>query len=313
MSDHPRVPEPWQAFLREEGAELSESGVASFRDEPETGSLIAPLAELDCITIEGEDAVEFLDGQLSAAIRKLSSGEAVLTAWHDPKGRVLVTLLLMPRDGGFDCLMPASLSDTLLPRLKMYVLRSRVTLTRRRGEHVALGRLDEGETPRGDWQTLTGEARFRYWCGPADRGRELWRTARDEGASPAGDETWRRAEMRAGIPRVGAATSGLFLPQFLDLERFGGLDFKKGCYTGQEVIARTHYLGKVKQGLALAHSDRACEPADAVRDENGKRIGQVLDARRTPGGEWLVQVVTRETDGKLSLDDGDNTPLRMVT
>lgn len=305
MADRRQTPATWLAHLEKEGARIDETGNIRFPAESSGDAVLAPLAHLATIRVEGEDATEFLDGQLSAAIHSLPAGRCVLTAWHDPKGRALTTFLILPDESGFTCLMPADLVDPVLPKLKMYVLRSRVDI-RHRADQVAIGMFSD-QTTVTEGVPLEGEPGFRYWAGPESEAPTVWQAAREAGMTPAGPEAWRRREILHAIPALNARASGLFLPQFLDLERLGGLSFKKGCYTGQEVIARTHYLGKVKQGLHTARCDRRPEPATVIRDHNDRKTGQVLDAVPENDNTWRLQLVLRDAEGPLHLDDTAST------
>lgn len=307
MTDRRQTPAGWLTHLEQEGARIEEEGGIHFPSEPSAGAVLAPLTHLAIIRVEGEDAGEFLDGQLSAAVRSLSAGHCVLTAWHDPKGRALSTFLLIPDKSGYTCLMPNDLVEGILPKLKMYVLRSRVDI-RHRPDQVAIGLLSD-EAPDLPGLPLEGEPDLRYWAGSESDATTLWQAARKKGMTPVGPEAWRRREILRAVPTLNARASGLFLPQFLGLERLGGLSFKKGCYTGQEVIARTHYLGKVKQGLHTARCDHRAEPATVIRDSDGKKAGQVLDAVPEDDGTWRLQLVLRDADGPLHLDDAQSTPV----
>lgn len=307
MADHRQIPATWLAHLEGEGARIDESGNIRFPADSSGDAMLAPLTHLASIRVEGDDATEFLDGQLSAAIHSLPDGRCVLTAWHDPKGRALTTFLILPDESGFTCLMPADLVEQVLPKLKMYVLRSHVDI-QHRTDQVAIGLFaGQGSAPNG--LPLEGEAGFRYWAGPESDAPGVWQAAREAGMTPAGPEAWRRHEILHAIPALNARASGLFLPQFLGLERLGGLSFKKGCYTGQEVIARTHYLGKVKQGLHTARCDRRAEPATVIRDSHDRKTGQVLDAVPENDNTWRLQLVLRDAEGPLYLDDTESTPV----
>lgn len=307
MTADRQIPETWLTHLRHEGAHLHETGRPEFESEPGNGSVLAPLTHLAVIRVEGEDAAGFLDGQLSAPIQSLPSDRSVLTAWHDPKGRVLSTFLLLPDDTGYTCLMPGDLVETILPKLKMYVLRSQVDI-RHMSEQVVIG-LAGDTSSRLPGLALEGAPAFHYWAGAVEDALHAWQTGREAGLVPVGPNAWRRREILQGIPSLNADTTGLFLPQFLGLEHLGGLSFKKGCYTGQEVIARTHYLGKVKQGMQAAYCDEQPAASATVRDSQGKKVGQVLDAVPEGSGRWLLQIVTRETEDSLHLDDANASPL----
>jgi len=305
----------WLDFLRQQHAEIDEHGLIAFQSaDGSSAPLITPLTGLSCLAVSGEDATEFLDGQLSAPIKQLTDDQAILTAWHDPKGRARTLLTVIRRADGFDCLLPQSLVADVLPKLKMYVLRSRVRIEDASDRTMIIGCIAGGDHSTAPFIPLAGATHFGFWTGHQEKARELWQDRLEAGFSPAGHAGWRCAEIRAGIPALAPQTSGLFLPQFLNLDRFEGLSFKKGCYIGQEVIARTHYLGKVKQGLQMAHGETAPRPGSEVRNLDGKRLGHVLDGAPEGDGRWLLQLVIRldQDRGKLYLDQPNSPEIHLL-
>ncbi|MDQ2068303.1 CAF17-like 4Fe-4S cluster assembly/insertion protein YgfZ [Natronospira bacteriovora] len=289
---------------------------ASFPAAGEPGPpLLCALTHLLPLAVTGADAEAFLDGQVSAAVSQLPDDRAVLTAWHDPKGRARTLLHLWRTPSGFCLLMPADRLEQLLPKLRMYILRSRVEITPQNDERAAMGLFGAPTESQSAWRLLEGTEHCFLRTASADAARQLWDDAGEE--NTGGSLEWRQREMLAGIPAMPAAASELFLPQFLDLDRFGGLSFRKGCYIGQEVIARTHYLGKVKQQLGLAQSNLPVTAGVAVRDGQGRRLGHVLDAVPT-GSEkkkWLLQLVLRDdpTSGVLKADQEPPVTLKRIS
>ena len=316
MSETARVESDWQAFLGEQGLQRTEEHSCLARPAIPSAPAVAALSHLSALSVAGEDAEAFLDGQLSAAVRELPPAEAVLSAWHDPKGRARTLIHVWRSDDGFRLLMPRSLVNAILPKLKMYVLRSRVNISDHGDEWPVLGLLSADAPASSDWQRLSGADHFHFYAGPEADARALWTAAVSQDHQALGSREWRWLEMQAGIPGLPAGSSELFLPQFLDLPRFGGLNFRKGCYIGQEVIARTHYLGKVKQGLYLAGASVEARPGAPVRNEQDQKIGHVLDAAPNPSeaGQWLTQLVVRgdRIDGRLHVDQEDQPELRLI-
>jgi len=313
MHETPQSREQWIEQLRESGAVVDGHVISRFDNESGEPPMVTPLLHLACLRVTGEDAEAFLDGQFSAAIRELTPGHWILTAWHDPKGRAR-TLFHVQRDAtGYTCLLPAALVADILPKLKMFVLRSKVEIHELSGEMAVLGfHGPEAQCPEG-FQPLSGAADWALACGAVAEMAACWERTRQAGIAAAGYPAWRRQEILADIPSLGPETSGRFLPQFLDLARFQGLNFKKGCYIGQEVIARTHYLGKVKQALAKATCPAPPQAGADVRDGNGRRLGHALDGVAIADGNWLVQLVIRQdkTLEGLHLDQEGEPPLSL--
>lgn len=221
------------------------------------------LADLGVIAVRGADAVRFLQGQLSQDLSKLVPGVPAFAGLHTPQGRVVAVLRLIAQADGVLAILPRELVAPTIDRLKKYVLRAKVTI------EDASGRL-----------SVVGHA------GAAGRTLRCVDRATAVGA-PAGDrEAWRAADIADGLPQVYAATSEAFVAQMLNLDCVGAIAFDKGCYTGQEIIARAHYRGRVKRrmqrfrtstALALKAGDqgtladgRAYVVVDAVRPGVGE-------------------------------------------
>ncbi|MCP1726659.1 folate-binding protein YgfZ [Natronospira proteinivora] len=314
MHENTQSREQWMEQLRGFGAVIEGGEISRFDSEPGQPPMLTPLLHLACLEISGEDAEAFLDGQFSAAIRQLSAGHWILTAWHDPKGRARTLLHVQRHAEGYTCLMPRTLMGEILPKLRMFVLRSKVTIDDLSAHKTVLGvHSPEQQRPDG-FQPLSGAPDWALACAGFDEIAGSWERARAAGFEPAGYAAWRRQEILTDIPSLRPATSGRFLPQFLGLERFEGLNFKKGCYIGQEVIARTHYLGKVKQYLAKANCPEAPEPGCDVRDGDGRRLGHALDGAPTEEGSWLVQLVIRQDKSQqgLHLDQAGKPALELA-
>jgi len=184
--------------------------------------------------VTGPDATAFLQAQLAADIAALDSGQSSFAAYCNPRGQVIVLFLVSRQDDEWRVVCRAGLAESVFRRLGMYILRSRVFFEPWTGMQVA-GLEDESER-------APGEESFR----PA--GMELgyvFRPAAEVVIEPVDD--WRAMELRQGVTWLHPETSENFLPQMLGLERIGAVSFTKGCYPGQEIIARARYLGKVKR------------------------------------------------------------------
>ncbi|MDX1435130.1 MAG: folate-binding protein, partial [Gammaproteobacteria bacterium] len=159
-------------------------------------------------------------------------------------------------------------------------------------------------------------ARERYQLlGPESALVELWRGALTS-AVPAGADAWELLDIEAGIADIGPALADQFLPQMLNLDRVGGVSFDKGCYVGQEIVARTHYLGRLKRRLYRGHADApaAPRPGESLAGGEGEPAGQIVNAQPAPGGGYRVLAVipidvARGGAGRLHLADG--TPLAL--
>lgn len=270
------------------------------------------LTHLSLIRIHGTDAAQFLQGQLTNDVNS-ASGQWQFTGYCNPKGRLLGLFQLWRTDQQFFLLMETSLTATLLQRLKMYVLRSDVNIesvpTATLTGHFLENAKSEGQPATHTVETMSASA-YRLWYA----GRYLNIDITSEPASAASNarlQTWLAADIADGIPRVTDATTEQFVPQMINLDALDGINFKKGCYTGQEIVARMHYLGKLKQRMFLCALNNVSDtvgPGDKIvtlteGSEPGAQVGTIVSA--IPGSDQLLVVLRlEELDAQLALVDG---------
>ena len=304
---------------------------------PSTAALeVLPLLDhLGLIAVRGADAETFLNAQLTNNVAPVeSSGYARLAGFCSPKGRLLATFVQWRH--GDTCFLQTSrdVLEPVLKRLRMFVLRSKVTLEDVSESVVQIGIVEtlSASDGRSDvWQVMGDETRLSIRYPDADGAarslmvltREIWRAEEhgfDHAASAVDPQTWRWCEIRAGLPRVTMATQDRFVPQMINFEALGGVDFRKGCFPGQEVVARSQYLGKLKRRMALAtvassHADVVpAAGADVFSTEDGQPCGIVVNAERGPGGAIaaLVEVPLALFDSpSLRIGAADGPPLRI--
>lgn len=266
---------------------------------------IDTLDTLAAVRVYGPDAQSFLQGQISCDLRALDETTLAPGSFSTPKGRVLAVVWLWREADGFVMLTEASVADALVRRLRMYVLRSRVRIERDPELHCG-ALLDAPVAPRtvarDDGLVSIGWAcgARRLLVGPGETvHRALARSADAQGST----EDWLRAEIRAGLPMVTERTSEHFVAQWLDLDRIGALSFDKGCYTGQEVIARLHWRGGIKRRLFTARCAAPASPGVQIRTADGQLAGEVvLSAPDADGHLLLATVALPAADGPLQLD-----------
>jgi len=205
----------------------------------------ARLSRYGLLSVTGEDAREFLHAQLTQDIRSLPADRAALAGWCSAKGRLLATFLVIPGPQGFLLQLARDLAAPVAKRLAMFVLRSKVKVADE-SERWAQDGLWDMESTAADvaWSGATGTVRVgerRYLqLGPLEA---------MQAAPTAGEEEWTLQEIRAGRPLITAATQDQFVPQMVNLEKLGAVDFQKGCYPGQEIVARAQYRGQVKRRM----------------------------------------------------------------
>ena len=184
------------------------------------------------ISVSGEDAVDFLQGQLTQDVTELAVAGRQLAAWCNPKGRVITIVRLVDMDPGIGLLVPESQAEILLARLLMYRLRAKVDI-------------EASDDP------------VDAWLEPAD-------------SDPA-------RLIEAGVPWVGAENSEEFTPHMLNLDKLGAISFTKGCYTGQEIVARTEHLGKSKRRMMRYRADAPGIAVGASVSDGDRAVGQVVN------------------------------------
>ena len=204
---------------------------------------IAKLENYGLLHAAGADARAFLHAQLSNDIEQLGPGEARYAGWCSAKGRLLATFLVVPCADGFLLQLSRDLVPVVAKRLSMFILRSKVKLTDATEEWLQYG-FWEG-LPGGDLSVRQTKDRIEVGI---DANRTLLITKTPQSADTAAED-WALAEVRAGRPLIVQSTQDQFVPQMVNLELTGGVDFKKGCYPGQEVVARAQYRGAVKRRM----------------------------------------------------------------
>jgi len=254
---------------------------------------------LQVIAVSGPDATSFLQGQLSTDLRELSASRAIIAGCHSVRGRVQAVLTLVQRPEAILLITTAALGDRVISRLRPFVLRAKVSLQAGTDKYCLASDM-RGPGAAHDLQPgqhllLDEVSIVRPVMGTR---RELYVIPESRCAPPDGEEDWRLAEIRAGLPNIFPPTWESFVSQTLNLDLLGGISFTKGCYTGQEVIARAHYRGAVKRRMfRFAAACPAPQPGSRVLAHGG-HAGDVVDAAPVPGGCELLAVISLE---KLAL------------
>lgn len=300
--------------------------------------VLARLDPIGLLIVQGEDAAPFLRSQATCDIRGLSEDCVGLGAFCSPKGRAVAVFRVLRHGGRFFLILRDDMLDAVRSRLQRYVLRARVELSDARERWAIFGLLGTGNAatdllglsampPPGRCTETAGGALVM-----AVDGADKFLVAAPRAAADALETAWIRrgvgrhgsasdwecTEIRDGIPTVTPATSEEFIPQMLNLDRLGGISFNKCCYTGQEVVARTHYLGTVKRRMHRfrVDCDRMPEPGTRLvgaRDENP--IGQVVAAAPAADSGYELWAVTGAEAGPgdaVQLGACSGPPLRWM-
>jgi tRNA-modifying protein YgfZ len=277
-----------------------------------SGSVAAPLPQYAVVKFSGQDAESFLQGQLTCDVAGLA-GSASYGAWCSPQGRMLASFLLWRADSAFFMALRADIAAGVQQRIARYVLRSKVTvepaglaLTGCSGPDAGAAlrdmvaklpqrRLETASIAGGGAVIRLDESRFLVALAEA--------RAPDAGAGLArvSPQAWDWLEVRRGIPWITAPTQDKLVPQMANLERIGGVSFTKGCYTGQEIVARAQHRGTVKRRMFLASVDVGASAGDELYadDLGDQAAGLVVNAAASPEGGRdvlaVVQAASRES------------------
>jgi folate-binding protein YgfZ len=262
------------------------------------------LPSYGCIEVRGADAATFLHAQLSRAVDALDGALAPLAGWHDPRGRVRALLRVVRRSDRWWLVTQSDVVDATAKRLAMFVLRAAVTVTP--AGDVRVGALLDADDA---WLAIRGLGSTTPTNGAVQRdelacvrlGPNVWHVIGPRAAVEAfGPELPRApedaallAEIRLGLPAVSAPLVERFVAQMLNLDLLDAVSFDKGCYPGQEVIARVHHLGSVKRRMHRYACDSAVPPApgSAIANPAGVEVGEVVRAARADQGTELLAVV----------------------
>lgn len=308
----------WQDFLSSEGA-IWEGGRAHFpltsTDDPQ-GLHLIDLGPLGAVSIAGPDSQKFLQGQLTCDLVNLPDGHSTLGSHCNPKGRMISTFsALKLSQGEFIFRLPRDLAPIAQQALAKYAVFFKAELTDISDEHHWLG-LQGPEVAQKAAQLLgfkapspgevitfdvdgerctaqvVNESQLALLI-PISKTRQLWQKLSTE-CEATGYDLWQRKQIEAGIPQVDAATSEIFIPQMTNLHLLGGVSFKKGCYTGQEVVARMQFRGAAKRRLYRANCEGGELPPSGVEifGDGKQSIGNLVEACHSKDGIELLAVLT---------------------
>ncbi|MDB5977506.1 MAG: folate-binding protein [Nevskia sp.] len=302
-------------------------------------TVISPLAHLGAIRVGGVEAESFLQNQLSNDVRELSAARVQLASYNSAKGRVL-DLFALRREG--DAILLETRRDTLpatLKRLRMFVLRSKVTLEDLGDGYCAFGLAGPDAAtllaqanlplPAQDWDWLSADgvtvlrrpgiaARYSVHA-PAEQLKTLWKRFSTQ-ARPVGSAAWGLLDVLAALPAIHPQTADHFVAQMLNLDRLGAISFTKGCYPGQEIVARMHYLGNLKRRMFLCRVEAGeAAPGTPIHaaDGDAQAIGEVVVSAAHPeGGLTLLAVLqlshAADVQIRLGAADGAVLPVKIT-
>lgn len=329
----------WINFLTNSGASFNEQQEVSFNQSISSLSgefYLSDLSWLGLIEVKGDDKNTFLQGQLTNDINQISDSISQLSGLCTPKGRLRALFTIFNHHENLYLQLPQALAETNLKRLKMFVMMSKVELTdvsndiariaiygksaekilSEYGFNIPEKYNDVTQFGARTLIRLAGKtARFECIASFEDM-KQLWQKLSPQ-AQLIDTSHWRLLDIQAGIPTVFSQTNESFIPQMLNLQALNGINFKKGCYTGQEIVARMQYLGKLKRRMYIAHCDTTenAEPGQllySASSTSGQGVGHIVDTQvALDGGIDLTAVITIKAieDNDIFLDETMTIPL----
>lgn len=335
----------WKAFLIENGAVFEGEHLVSFgnpeleRRIPPQGAVLSNLSDRGLIEVHGEDAETFLQNQLSNDILNVTESTHQASAWCSSKGRIIANFRIFKRADSYYLAVSHDLIEHVIKKLRMYVMMSKVTIedaseslihfgfAGERAEEELKEILDRDNVavPTETNQTLSYKTlsilrlpgtvpRFEV-LGEIDDARQLWEQCNVK-AAPVSSNGWHYLNILAGLPVITRASSEVWIPQMVNYIAVGGVDFQKGCYPGQEIVARLNYLGKTKRRMyhIQINTDKLPEINDAIASESDRVAGKILNAVINPDGkiEALAVIKIAETEKPLTLATDNEVTITML-
>ena len=269
------------------------------------------LDKTSTIKVEGDDRVQFLQGQLTQDINLISQNKALYAGFCNPKGRVLAFMLCYLNHESIHIQIDSSVQEFILQKLRMYILRSKVSLNLVNETFTCIGFVGSKallakkiQPPKNYLDIIQSDGIMIMRLGiDDDRYQLMGETSKindfmklnfSEYSSMSFDD-WNNLNILDGIPEIYPTTQEAFIPQSLNMDLIEGINFKKGCYTGQEIVARTHYLGRVKRRMyrAFIKSQVDLNPGDQILNKNGEEIGQLVRSAKQNGDKTNMLIELR--------------------
>ena len=275
--------------------------------------IMTPIFNQSVIDVSGPDAEAFLDSQLTSDVKNIKIKSLTRSGYCNPKGRLIATPYVIRNANSFNLLLPNDLVDEFISRISRFILRAKVSINEndalaivgviaQAGAEISIRELDELDN-----EILEINSRQGFILCPFDSLASFW-VKTTQSYLPSQFEHWEIENIRNGIVNIGDATKEQFLPQMINLEKHKGVSFTKGCYPGQEIVARTKYLGSVKRKLCYFRSDSSIGQGAPILTSEGTPCGTVCHTSRkskeSDNQEGLAVIhINNIDDDKLTTSD----------
>lgn len=275
--------------------------------------IMTPIFNQSVVDVSGPDAEAFLDSQLTSDVKNIKIKSLTRSGYCNPKGRLIATPYVIRNANSFNLLLPNDLVDEFISRISRFILRAKVSINEndalaiagviaQAGAKISIRELDELDN-----EILEINSRQGFILCPFDSLESFW-VKTTQSYLPSQFEHWEVENIRNGIVNIGDATKEQFLPQMINLEKHKGVSFTKGCYPGQEIVARTKYLGSVKRKLCYFRSDSSIGQGAPIFTSEGTPCGTVCHTSRkskeSDNQEGLAVIhINNIDDDKLTTSD----------
>ncbi len=331
----------WKNYLLSKGAEHTEATAFRFNDDAvdnqkaDSTDIICDLSQYSTLVVAGDDAVDFMQGQFTNDVKNVDEQNSQLNAFCNNKGRMSANFRLFKYQQNYFFSVRNNLVEHSIEHLQNYILRAQVVIQDVSEQLIHLGVSgDNAEKLLAPFVEISNREidavsfndnyiairvagaqaeknpRYEIFCSP-EHAKTLWEAISTQ-AEVVNSSSWDYLNIQAGLPFIDSHTSEEFVPQMVNMDLINGVSFTKGCYTGQEIVARMHYLGKLKKRCYKVFIDSEDKPAagDKLFAENaraGQNTGMIIQAEKNPqaGYDALAVIQIADTESKLFLNDAD--------
>jgi tRNA-modifying protein YgfZ len=329
----------WKDYLLSKGAQYSEDDAFRFNDEAadnlkaQNTDIICDLSQFNRLVVAGDDAATFMQGQFTNDVNMVDENNSQLNAVCNNKGRMIANFRLFKYQGNYFYTLKNSLADRSIRHLQNYILRSQVVIQDVSEQLIQLGVsggnatellspfvdniTDERDSVSFNDKYIIiciadsredGKPRYEILCS-VEHAKTLWEKVSAQ-AETVNSSSWDYLNIQSGIPFIDSTTSEEFVPQMANMELINGVSFSKGCFTGQEIVARMHYLGKLKKRCYKIHIETDSKPVAGDRlfaeeAKAGQNTGMLIQAERNPesGYDALAVIQLADIESRLFLHD----------
>ncbi len=321
----------WQVFLEEQEATIQDNDIIKFDNTDISISetaLASPLSGFALLAISGNDRHAFLHGQFINDLNLIEEPAAQLSAWCNPKGQVITNFLIINTGISYLLIFKQDLKNVVQQRLNMFVMRSDVTIEDITDSSPLIGLANTNsndlfslgtDIPTNSGQIYAADGLIII-CHPDNSGRYLITGSIEalinklpelnKSLTMSSSSVWNLLDILAGLPWITSITQEQFLPQMLNLDALNGLSYQKGCYPGQEVIARLHYRGEANKRLQLINSEVELKVGvNIYENQSEDKVGTIISSEKHPDGNFygLAVIALDMLNEKLFFDNKEIT------